>query len=252
MALQNRISEYETINKSLIKSKTFSLIKRIGSPSKNAMVYLCSCEEMKFACKKYQTPCIKDIRLTLKLSSLVLRNINPHFMIVYKYSKGTLLNELAQGDLISFLKIYIRYDVLVNCMQQLLLCVLSFHVHCSMHHADCHQGNFLYKRIAKGGFIHYKINGKDIYLENFGYLWMINDYDLATEEVHKSYTDYNDSIQYFTKYKRNKKFNLVIDQVLQIIDANFSDKELFHELIDAHIFKNTCTGHIINNNPYIL
>lgn len=253
MALQKRLTEYKDVNRYLLHCKTYSCIKKIGSPSKNANIYLCSYKDIKFARKEYKISSLKDIRLTLKLSSLVLSNINPHFLITYKYSNGTLLNELAQGDLKSFLKTYIRYDVLVNSLQQILVCVLSFHAHCSMHHTDCHAGNFLYKRIPKGGCIHYKIHGKDIYIENLGYLWMINDYDLATEDTSTNYSDYSDAIQAFHKYKKNKKFNILIEEISNVLLAHDTTDDLFHHLIDnIHLFKMKINGYVINNIPFIL
>ena len=49
-------------------------------------------------------------------------------------------------------------------------------------HNDCHIGNFLYIKIPvpkKKEFFKYNIFGKDIYIENLGFLWTTWDYGFA-------------------------------------------------------------------------
>jgi hypothetical protein len=174
---------------------------------------------LKFACKSASAK--KDIRLSIKLSALVLKNINPHFNIVYRYLRGgNILCEHAQGDLRMFLREYIRYDVLLNCVEQIILSVLSFHVHTHLKHNDCHHENFLYHRIAKDSIgISYKVNGLNIAIKNLGYLWMINDFDLISEVTDDSemYQDYIDAMEAFVNYKKNKKFNKSFQKILHMI-----------------------------------
>jgi hypothetical protein len=59
-----------------------------------------------------------------------------------------------------------------------------------MAHNDCHWGNFLYHKIKKGGYFHYKIFDKDYYLENLGFLWVIWDFD-ASKEISIENTEYD-------------------------------------------------------------
>ena len=89
------------------------------------------------------------------------------------------INELASGDLHSLLKQPIQKDVL-NYMTQIFISIMFFHYYTKSHHNDAHSGNFLYHKIKPGGYFHYNIYGKDYYLENIGYLWVIWDFGLAT------------------------------------------------------------------------
>lgn len=260
--LRKRIQGYTYVNNYLRNSdEAFRCIKRVGSKSKNAVIHLCKGNIgigriIKFVSKQYKQDARRDINLSLRLSALVLRDVNPHFNIVYRMQQNNkLLCEAAAGDLKSFLKEYIRYDVMINCLQQVLICVLSFHIHCEMKHSDCHHGNFLYHRIKKGGYIHYKVNGRDLYVPNLGYIWMINDFDLVEEACQKDYyTDYKDAMDALVAYKKIKKFSKKMDAIIGIIEDNCNDYRLFDSLQDKmHLFTNKPKDErIINNNVYIL
>ena len=65
-------------------------------------------------------------------------------------------------------------------MTQIFISIMFFHYYTNSHHNDAHSGNFLYHKIKPGGYFHYNIYGKDYYLENIGYLWVIWDFGLAT------------------------------------------------------------------------
>ena len=84
--LKNRREYYNYITKYL-RSNTYTVLKKIGSDSKNATVYLCcgngAAKILKFVCKYYDVLITKqsfnDINLSIRLSALVLKDINPHF-----------------------------------------------------------------------------------------------------------------------------------------------------------------------------
>ena len=90
-----------------------------------------------------------------------------------------LLYECADGDLKSFIKIS-NYDEKIwkNIYEQIFISIFIFH-NLGYYHFDTHLGNFLYKKIKKGGCFHYRINNEDYYIENLGILWMIWDYGNA-------------------------------------------------------------------------
>jgi hypothetical protein len=260
--LSKRIQYYTYVNNYLRNSDgAYRCVKRVGSKSKNAVIHLCKGtigigRIIKFVSKQYQQNAKKDINLSLRLSSLVLKDINPHFNIVYRMQPNNeLFSEAASGDLKSFLKEYIRYDVMINCLQQVLICVLSFHIHCEMMHSDCHQGNFLYCRIKKGGYIHYNVNGRDLYVPNLGYIWMINDFDLVEETGQEEYyKDYKDAMEALVAYKRIKKFSKKMEAIIAAIEGNCDDYGLFNCLLDKiQLFETEPNNEIIiNNNIYIL
>jgi hypothetical protein len=95
----------------------------------------------------------------------------------------TLFNELANGDLKSFINTYQdspnARELFENSLVQTTLSIIYFYYHTNMTHNDTHSGNFLFHKIKKGGYFHYKIFGKDLYLENLGFLWVIWDYEFA-------------------------------------------------------------------------
>ena len=92
----------------------------------------------------------------------------------------TTFNELANGDLWNFFKVYYkRTDLLLNALIQQLLSIMFFNYYTRRIHLDTHPGNFLYHKIKAGGYFHYNLFGEDYYLENLGILWVIWDFDLS-------------------------------------------------------------------------
>ena len=140
-----------------------------------------------------------------------------------------------------------------------------------MYHNDAHTGNFLYYKIKPGGYLHYNIYGKDYYLENKGYLWVIWDFGLA-----KKFNETDISINYdhklviesadFYIYNFNllsSKEYILIELLLDLIgkynnikNINLSEK-FNNEILDFLItnvssFTTIKPSKIINNTPYII
>jgi hypothetical protein len=89
------------------------------------------------------------------------------------------LNELAENDHYNFISLYYNDDRLVwNSLVQVILSLMFFHKHINAFHRDSHTGNFLYHKTTPGGYYHYNLYGKDFYLENIGFLWVIWDFGL--------------------------------------------------------------------------
>jgi hypothetical protein len=133
----------------------------------------------------------------------------------------TLFNELANGDLKSFL---IRYqghtNKLLNSYIQILLSIIFFYYHTDMKHNDCHWGNFLFHKIKSGGYFHYKIFGQDFYLENIGFLWVIWDLELATPLTMEIASKRKICAEDFLKISLNYLPTYKIDPKQQIIGGN--------------------------------
>ncbi len=258
-SLKNR-KEYHRYITNYLRRNTYTILKQIGSYSKNASVFTCCgkgpAKILKFVCKYYAKCIFNDINLSIRLSALVLYDINPHFNIVYKYHNGCLLVELAQGDLKQFLQKRHSFDVLVNCLQQILICILSFHKHAELCHNDCYHGNFLYHKLSRpGGHIQYKIHDKAIYIKNLGYLWVINDFDMVSEEDEDTnmYNDYIIAMEAFVNYNRNAKFRTFFHNILTIIHDCKNSKELFNKLQCLwSLTEPKYKKKIINTIPYIL
>jgi len=106
------------------------------------------------------------------------------------------LNELAEGDAHNFIKLnYSNDKIILNALIQILLSIMFFHKYINAFHFDSHSGNFLYHKIKPGGYFHYNIRGKDYYLENIGYLWVIWDFGLI-EPFNNSHLINNDKYGY--------------------------------------------------------
>ena len=180
------------------------------------------------------------------------------------------LNELASGDLQNNL-IYDKNTDIFNTITQLLLSIMFFQDRMQSYHRDTHAGNFLYHKIKPGGYFHYNIYGKDYYLENKGYLWVIWDFGLA-----KKFNQTNISINYdhnlmiesvdyyiynFNLLPSNKYIliELLIDLIGKynnIKNINVSQKfntDILEFLItNVSSFTTIKPSNIINNIPYII
>jgi len=132
---------------------------------------------------------------------LVMAKICPNLPVLYKYFwcpkckfvnkaiKGKkerpcllVVNELADGDLKHYLekKTHIWNAPLVdNCIFQVSAGLYALEKYYGMSHNDLHYGNVLVHEIAPGGFWHYKIDGKNYYVPNLGYLFVLWDLGMA-------------------------------------------------------------------------
>jgi len=282
------------------KDKEILLSKQIGTKGKYGIIYLSKINIKyktlyKFAIKlmtinKYNK---QEIPVLKKLSNLTLKNVNPHFPILYKLFQCNqrfeplnadnyvmILSELANGDLKNFIShnkdYHINDELVKNTMQQILLSILSFHVHTNLIHVDAHWGNFLYHKIKPGGYIHYKIYDNDIYIKNMGYLWIIWDYMIKKKDD-EEYLDEYYNIQFAFKnghvMKDNKLFNgwvhpdlfkysndikKIVDFIFPMFLTNKTDeKKSWKTLLTTELFinehKKPPNNEIINfGNPYIL
>ena len=118
-----------------------------------------------------------------KFPELIRLNLNSRII--------TSFNELANGDLWKFLRLYKSNKIyLIHSLIQQLLSIMFFNYHTGRVHNDAHPGNFLFHKIKAGGYFHYKIDGVDYYLENIGFLWVIWDFDFSTT-IEQSVLNYN-------------------------------------------------------------
>jgi hypothetical protein len=181
------------------------------------------------------------------------------------------INELASGDFINIL--ITTKNNLLNNIIQMFISIMFFQDRIKAYHADTHAGNFLYHKINPGGYFHYNIYGKDFYLENIGYLWMIWDFGLV-----KSFKDAKIPINYdYNKYiytldkiidtikfiklshlekSIKKKLSTLIQKYNDINDykkiRNMNKKILTFFISNVSSFITTKPLNIINKIPYII
>jgi len=278
-----------------INNNKIFLKENIGAKSKYGLIFLTSTNFSKNIA--YATKIMvedeynhTELILSKKLSDITFNDLNPHFLLVYKYficnnkdkdNKLPLLirnynyyisiNELADGNLKDFLISTNNPELILNTYQQILLSILSFHYHTGgVYHRDCHYKNFLYHKIKKGGYFHYKIFNKDIYIENKGYIWMIWDFGLAkTSEYDKlnrlnDYFKINRMFKPSFSYQNYDKFVLIKKIVSKLYSIrsiykdfyNSSDYLLFKKLLFKYneLFPTSYnkSSFIINKKKYII
>ena len=205
-------------------------------------------------------------------------------LVVKKNKLFIQLNELAVGDLHSllvsqfnpFMKPTNNIDVL-NIFAQIFIAFMFFHSYTNCYHGDPHTGNFLYHKIKPGGYFHYNIYGKDYYLENQGFLWVIWDFGLIrpfTQNNKYGITQLLNPINFDHKYILstldwyNKKLppnivafkTILTTTIIEPYDKIFNYnllKLLNIEILDYFLlniphFTNIKPSNIINKTPYII
>ena len=255
----------------------------------------------------------KELKILFKLSQLVLNNKCPHFPILYnilycknfndfnnssfihsntkhtqiislfpkiikknKYSKFTLtLNELANGDLQTFMNNNINYPsaVYLNAFAQIFISLIFFYKYIKSYHNDAHWGNFLFHRIKSKGFFHYKIYNTNYFLKNLGFLWVIWDYEYSIPFNSSTATNINPYIDIYRiihafipelyngwvpddNYKLSKdnaNFFIDIKQKLKNF-KNLNSLTIFilTTLINFNIIQTKKPKNIINKTPFII
>ena len=196
----------------------------------------------------------KDIEINKKLNEIVINNICPHFPLYYtnfecnknnniinkkydiiypqiiRFNKDKsflyVFKEVYNGNFKDFIKKnYKNSELIKNSISQILLSILFFNTLTNYYHKNTNWNNFLYYKLEnKGGYIHYKILDNDYYLENLGYLWIINDFKTATN-INKN----NELSIDYDIYKFNKGFidkNNQLDNNIKLF--NFIDNNIIN------------------------
>ncbi len=172
----NRKDFYKKINK-YFKTDNLVLKKRL-----NDNYYLSHLQDKNkyvFETKSYVNEI--DLELFKKVSKAVLEDKCQHFPILFKEVNNKLLTELTDGNLGDFMKDMKRNkeELYLNTLTQIYLSLMFFYQETKHFITLPKYKNFVYRRVEKGGYYHYKIFGEDYYLENLGYLWMIRDYETS-------------------------------------------------------------------------
>lgn len=287
-----------------IDVKEIDIKKAFGTKSNYAMAYLANVFYEKKTQKHEEGELVaikimpdnpantKEIDILQKVQGMVLQYESIHFPLLYKvlecptdFNKRInemklpkelrnqrylmVINELAQGDLKMFLhqkNSTQNHHLMSNTIAQIFLSIAMFHQSLNMVHLDCHWGNFLYHEVEAGGYLHYKIGKKDIYIPNMGYVWVIWDYGFAQKIDKKKkniYKDYYRVIHAFVNKKdlgwlpNNKKIHKdTVDQVLAIVNniiafrTQYKDKDIV-EMTLRHLQHHENKKKIVKNSRII-
>lgn len=90
------------------------------------------------------------------------------------------INEIANGDLESWLKTKPSVPELQSCLFQIMAGVHAFQHYFLLHNNDIKAPNILFYNVNPGGFWKYTIYGRDFYVSNHGKLFVVNDFGVAS------------------------------------------------------------------------
>ena len=177
------------------------------------------------------------------------------------------LNELASGDFHSLITSLKQINIFNN-ITQVLISLMFFHHYAKSYHRDSHTGNFLYHKIKPGGYFYYNIYGKDYYLENTGYLWVIWDFGLIKKfggpntEIIFDFKNTLNAINYYNWYLSTEDKNiktLLYNELYKYTGITDHKKlQLVHQsllnilLANEPTFTNIRPSLLINKKPYII
>ena len=221
--------------------------------------------------------------INIKLNKSVINNKNNYPELVNNnISLYYQINELASGDFINYRITYRSNNIyLSNAISQIYLSLMFFHKYMNAYHNDAHAGNFLFHKIKPGGYFHYNIYGKDYYLENIGYLWVIWDFGLIQPFNNSKLINNNKfgkckkkvkiTYDYIKPISRiidnndlfNKDFTDIINKIKVMLDkySNNTDISLLSNINNnilnilikyVSTFTNIKPSNIINKKPYII
>ena len=224
--------------------------------------------------KSDDIPIQQDIKLYPKIIQKAMLE-NKQLLITF--------NELASGDLNNFILNPTKFnsDEVFNALVQIYLSLMFYYQETRMMHCDAHGGNFLYHKIKKGGYFHYKLFDKDYYLENLGYLWIIWDFEQSIPFNNPNIPiniDFSYVLLSFLPNKKkqildNKGWNTnihyyndeIIFNKIQVFSEDYYDitiksslKKLINALLDLFLKhkmiydKLPKNSTIINKTPYVL
>ncbi len=295
------------INDELKLGEKIILDKQIGNIGKYGVVYKAhynSNKIFKFAVKICEINDInkKEIEVCKKINKILIDMKCPHFLFLYGFltcnsisdipipNKAFLLiNELADSTFSQLIKDLIEdldknnidnnllNKIVRNAIVQIYISIIFFNKYSNYNHNDTHFNNFLYHKINEGGYFHYCINDKDYYIENIGYLWVINDFGLASDlESNKSDLIFftksmldsfaNKNINDCSENKKNikklytflsKTLNNFFEKLLKLLlkkTSTINDIIIFinKEFKTDFLTTNNKPDNIINKIPYII
>ena len=195
---------------------------------------------------------ISRSKFNSKDNSLLKKN-NLYFLI-YELANGTLNNYLLKL-VDKYLNKFISFDLIFNAYIQLFISLYYFHKHTDMVHNDIKFNNFLYHKIKSGGTYIYYIADNTYVVQNIGYIWVINDFGLATinsnsNKMHFLIRDYKnivDEMKRYNNYYLGIKIQTLIDDLddALIYRSNDDINDLILRILNCFIGK---TSQIIINN----
>lgn len=108
-----------------------------------------------------------------------------------RYKIIIMFTQATDGDLQDFLsKSNLSNEAMLNCLAQVLLASIFYNKETGYTHKSSISSNYLFEKIKKEGYFHYKLFDKDFYLKNMGFLFTINNLTIHSKTtINKNFTD---------------------------------------------------------------
>jgi len=192
-------------------------------------------------------------------------------LLVLEYFDDTIYKLLSNINA-SPKSIALKEEYFKSIFSQMIISLYILHNKFNYIHNDTHLNNFLYKTVEEeNNYFHYKINDKDYYIKNCGYLVVLADYGLckeistyeSPEKNRKIFKDYSCTISqilinipniqtinpsFFTNYIEKIKFYNV-DEVYTSLDENVFLDTILTCCLNIATDK-TDNMKLINTEPY--
>ena len=161
-----------------------------------------------------------------------------------------ILTELADGDLDNWFDIERTKEGISNALFQIMAGIHAIQYHCQIVNKDIKAANILYYKITPGGYFHYVIHGKDFYVPNLGFLFILNDFGVSIIEDPKTHLRSDNKTKIVLNTNRNY---MIMNNKISPLNAKFywgvADKE--PQPIKSFIKIGWYDVKYINNSPEI-
>jgi len=267
--------------------KGFEKIKRIGSKSVYGEAFIAYNGDSKLpiytAIKLMPNneDNLNEVAMYRIFQSYITRGMSPHFPMIYashictncqydnkRHFRGkciALLNELAEGDLKSYLKHQHTSNELIMIYGQIITSCLAME-HAGYVHHDLHWGNFLYHKVPeyKGKYLHYVYFDEyykrhSIYLKTNGLIFIAWDFGKMNQQYSTNDNVYVDLYRIFhiNKWALDEGYpafptqaNIICNQLKTASNISRNVAELLKKYVDlVYNQKNKSTRDIILFDP---
>lgn len=134
----------------------------------------------------FNKPSLMEVLTMTMTNQLTLQNVCPHYCMNYYWDVNSkkkhlfMYNELANaGDYNDWAVKKHPEEMWFNAFFQIFAGLYALKKYFNMLHTDFHTNNILVHKVKPGGCWKYIIDGKDYYVPNLGYIFLIHDFGFS-------------------------------------------------------------------------
>jgi len=157
------------------------------------------------------------------------------------------LTEIADGDLDNWFNEIRSEDEIANALFQIMAAIHAIQYHCQIVNKDIKSPNVLFYNIVPGGYFHYVVHGKDFYVQNLGFLFILNDFGVSLIEDPKTHLRNGNKSKMILSTNRNF---LIMNNKISPLNANLFWKPNDKNPIPIKSFPNIGWFNIKYENHY--